>query len=1057
MKKKVVILLSCLLYLSVGLAIAQDKRVSGTVFDETGDPVIGASVLAKGTTIGTATSIEGAFSISVPTQVNTLIISYLGYKTIEVAAGTNLRVTLSPEERVLNEVVVSALGITREKRALGFSATTVTSEDINATGNRSAMNALQGKVPGVEINSASGSPGASTQVVLRGISTLGGSGSIQPLYVVDGVPVSNGVMNDDDLNGGYDFGNRANDINPNDIESMTILKGAAATALYGSRAAGGVIMITTKTGSKSGGKAKVEITSTTSFENPLKLPTFQNEFGQGWYDGDLASNLMENGSWGPRFAGNGQVRPWGFVVDNQQQIKPYVAMKNNVRDFFDTGVTTNNNISISNGDGEKNFYISYGNIMSDGIMPSKSDSYNRNNIAVKGSTKFLKILSASGALNYVRKDSRFVITGQDQSVLDAIWQTPRDINIVDLKDYKNKFNNVENYYTVYSQNPYYVLNEHGTRYGEDRIYGNASLDAQILPWLKATFRAGGDFANSTLKMWRAITINSWGYNDEKGLVYEGGWRTSEINTDFMLDIHKNFDFGLTVDAVLGHNFNQRDARAQYAMVKVLDIPMYYNLSNSSSVPSIYEAISKRRLVGAYASVDLGYKNMLYLNMTARNDWSSTLPLKNKSFFYPGASLSFIFTELLPKNNILTFGKLRAGIAQTGKDADPYMVYPYFIQPNIDNGAISDGYMTQTFPLTGGINGFTLSNLIGNDKLKPELSTEKELGFDLRFLKNRIGLDMAVYNKSTTNLIWQAPIAASTGYTAQTMNLGKITNDGVELSANFVPVETRDFKWEVNVNYTKNNNKLVSLTEGLDQISISGTSSLTLVSRPGYSIGLFYATVPDKDPNGNPIVNAQGLPLFKSEKQIVGSMQNKYRIGGGTTLTYKGLSLRATVDYRNGGLMYSRDAEILYFTGNTPYTTYNDRQPFIIPNSVQKVGDTYVENTTPIAGFANNMNLYYNQQFNAGIGGAYALISKTFFKLRELSISYSLPKSILRKTFIGGVDIALVGTNLFIWTPDSNLFGDPEATTFGNELGAGYGNYGATPSTRSLGFNLKLSF
>jgi len=307
------------------------------------------------------------------------------------------------------------------------------------------------------------------------------------------------------------------------------------------------------------------------------------------------------------------------------------------------------------------------------------------------------------------------------------------------------------------------------------------------------------------------------------------------------------------------------------------------------------------------------------------------------------------------------------------------------------------------------------------------------------------------------MIWQVPIAASTGYTNQTMNLGKLTNNGVELMANFIPVETRDLKWEVTVNYSKNNNKLVSLTEGLDQINMGGTSAMTMVSRPGYPIGLFYATVPAKDDKGHPVVNAQGLPVFEAEKQIVGTAQNKYRIGGGTTLTYKGFSLGATVDYRNGGLVYSRDAEILYFTGNTPFTTYNDRQPFIIPNSVQKVGDTYVENTTPIAGFANNLNLYYNQTYNAGIGGAYSLISKTFFKLRELRIGYSLPNSILRNTFIKGANVALVGSNLFIWTPNSNLFGDPEATTFGNEIAASYGNYGATPSTRNLGFNVKLSF
>jgi TonB-linked SusC/RagA family outer membrane protein len=1039
------------------MATAQTRTISGTVLSgDDGEPLVGASVSVKGKNLGTATNQDGKFVLAnIPVSEKSLIVAYLGYETQEVSIADNLQIVLKLSHTTLDEVVVTALGISREKKSLGYAATTITSDDINATGNRSAINALQGKVPGMEIVSASGAPGASSRVVLRGIATLGGSGSIQPLYVIDGVPVSNGVTNNTDLNNGYDFGNRANDINPNDIESVTVLKGGSATALYGSRATGGAIIIVTKSGAKSKGKAKIDVSSTTTFENTLKLPTFQNEFGQGWYNRDTYYDLMENGSWGPRF--DGKVHPWGFVVDNQQQIKPYVAMQNNVKDFFDVGFTTNNNISISNGDDNKSYYVSYGNISSDGIMPSPSDAYKRNNIALRGTTKFLKIFTSSASLNYVRKDSKFVITGQDQSVLDAVWQTPRDINIVDLKDYNNKFNNVDNYYTIYSQNPYYVLNEHGTKYGEDRIYGNVGLDAAPLSWLTVKFKVGSDIANSTLKAWRAITKSARAdYNNETGSVAEASWRTSELNTDFMLDIHKRFDFDLSLNAILGHNFNQRDARAQATSVQGLDIPFFYNLSNSASQPTIAESISQRRLVGAYANVDLGYKDLVYLNLTARNDWSSTLPADNRSFFYPSASLSFIFSELIEKNDILSFGKIRFGIGQTGKDADPYLIYPSFSQ-----ASITDGYRTQSFPVStasgDGVNGFSVSNLIGNDKLQPEITTEKEIGLDLRFFNSRVNFDVAYYDKTTTDLIWQVPISAATGYTYQTMNLGKITNKGWELAASFVPVETKDLKWEINVNYSKNKNLLVELTNGLEQITLAGTSSVTLVSRPGYPIGLFEATVPATDPDGHIIVNNQGLPTFKDEKEVVGNSQNDFRIGGGTTLTFKGISLRAVVDYRKGGLMYSRDAEILYFTGNTPYTTYNDRQPFIVPNSVQKIGDTYVENTTPVAGFSNNMNLYYNQTYNAGIGGAYSLVDKTFFKLRELSIGYSLPKSLLQQTVLNSVDVALVGTNLFIWTPNSNLFGDPEATTFGNEIGANYGNFGATPSTRSLGFNIKVSF
>jgi TonB-linked SusC/RagA family outer membrane protein len=970
-------------------------------------------------------------------------------KTAEVQATPGMVVRLQSDAEELEEVIVTAIGIKRSEKALGYAAATVGASDITATGNRSAFNALQGKIAGVEITSASGAPGSSTRVIMRGFSSLGGSN--QPLYVVDGVPISNSQIGSSSLNGGMDFGNRANDINPDDIESMTILKGGSATALYGSRAGSGVIIITTKNGSQAKNKPRVDVSSTTSFETPLRLPVMQNEFGQGWYNRDEYYDLQENGSWGPRF--DGEIRKWGFVVDNQQQIKPYSALEDNVKDFFDTGTTLNNSVAISNGDENKSYYLSYGNISSNGIMPTDADSYKRNNIALRGSSKFLNIFTASGSLNYIRKDTKFVPTGQDQSVLDGIWQNARDISIVDMMDYNNKFNNVDNYYTVYAQNPYYVLNEHGTRFNENRIFGNISLDAQINSWLTATFRAGTDVSNSNLKTWRAITDSKRAdYNDEVGRVAEYSYYSSELNTDFLLSANKNFGDDISVNAILGHNMNMRDTRNMSAEVIGLDIPNFYNLANSSATPAVSGTISSRRLVGVYGSLDFGYKNYLFVNLSARNDWSSTLPADNKSFFYPGASLSLIFTELMDKNDILSYGKIRGGIAQTGKDADPYQIYAVLAQTSH-----TDGYRTLEYPLAGGVNGFSVSNLIGNDKLQPEISTDKEIGLDLKFLNNKFGLDVTLYDKTITNLIWTSTIPVTTGFTAQTQNLGKITNKGIEVNVNYTPIKTRDLEWQIFANFSKNSNMLVELTEGLDQISLGGTSSVSFVARPGYELGLFEGTVPATDPQGRVVVDAQGLPVFKDTKEVLGSSQNKFRIGGGTSLSYKGFDIRASFDYRNGGLMYSRTAEMMYFTGNAPQTTYNDRQPFIIPNSVVKVGNNYVENTTPIAGFDHNMNSYYNQTYNAGIGGAYTLIDKTFFKLREVSIAYSLPKDLLKGTFINKVDIALVGNNLFLWTPDSNLFVDPELTTFGNDLEADYGDYGATPSTRSIGFNVKLSF
>jgi len=1053
--RKLTFLLACLLLVGVGLVNAQTKSITGNVFSaDDGQPVIGATIMVKGTTLGTITDVDGKFKINLPGNAKTLVISYVGMKTIEIEAKNGVSIKLESDARQMDEVVVTAIGIKRSQKSLGYSATTVTAEDITATGNRSALNALEGKVPGVEISSASGAPGSSTRVIMRGFSSL--SGNNQPLYVVDGVSIDNGQVGSTSLNGGMDFGNRANDINPDDIESMTILQGGSATALYGSRASSGAIVITTKNGAKSNNKARVDISSTTTFDSPLRLPYMQNEFGQGWYDrGGGLSDLQENGSWGPRF--DGKIRKWGFAVDNQQQIKPYVGLTDNVKDFFETGTTFNNTIAISNGDDNKSYYMSFGNVTADGIMPSKADGFKKNSMKLSGSTKFLKIFTAAASMNYINKEMSFVPTGQQQSVLDGIWQSARDISIVDQKDYNNKFNNVDNYFTIFAQNPYFVLNEHGNKFKENRIFGNASLDAKILPWLTAKFKVGDDVSNSSLKAWRSIVKGTRAaYNDDPGQVLENAYSSSELSTDFQLFINKDFSEDFTFSAVLGHSFNQRDARSQGTTVIGLSTPKFYNLSNSPSTPDVFETISKRRMVGVYGTANVGIKNMLFLNVSARNDWSSTLPASNRSYFYPSFDGSFLFTSLLENKDILSYGKIRASVARTGKDADPYQIYNVLVQT-----AHTDGYRTLNYPLAGGINGFSVSNLIGNPLLKPEIATNVEYGLDLKFFNDRINLSATLYNKSIKDLIWTATLPVTTGYTAQTQNLGEISNKGFEISVSATPIKTRDFEWEVSANFSQNKNLLVSLKSGLDVISLGGTSSIGYVARPGSELGLFECTVPALSPAGQTIVNAQGLPVFKDTKEVVGSSQNKFRIGGGTSLTYKGFKLHATVDYRKGGLMYSRTAEMMYFTGNAQQTTYNDRQPFIIPNSVQAVlvngVTTYVENTVPIAGFTNNLNLYYNQSYNAGIGGAYSLVDKTFFKLREVSLSYSLPKSLLAKTFINSLDLALVGSNLLIWTPNSNTFIDPESTTFGNDMAADFGDYGATPSTRSIGFNIKLGF
>ena len=1057
---KKIFLLLVFFAISLDTLMAQTKEISGKVSSaDDGGLLPGVSVSVKGTTLGTITDMNGEFRIKVPQDTRTLVFTFVGMTTQEVAIDnqTNFNVTLSSANISFDEVIVTAMGIKRTEKSLGYSAGRVSTDDLTATGNSSMMNALQGKIAGVNVSSASGSPGASSRVILRGVSSLGGSN--QPLYVVDGIPINNGMSGSStDLNGGLDFGNRANDINPEDIQEMTILKGGSGSALYGSRAANGVIIITTKKGAASvNGNAKVEFSHSTTLANVLRLPTFQNEFGQGWYDGTLAANLQENGSWGPKF--DGKDRIWGHVIDNQQQFKPYVALKDNVKDFFETGLTQNTSVSIGNSNDRSSFYLSYGNVNDDGIMPGNSDSYKRNTISLRGSSKFGEKINVAGSINYIRKDSRFVPTGQEQSVMDAIWQTPRDISLVDLKDYKNKFNNVDNYYTVFAQNPYYVLNEHGNRFRDNRLYGNISIDYTILPWMTATYRAGSDISNATLKSFRAITLSTRAnFNDEVGRVSESSFSSTELTSDFLLSMTKKItDFDLSV--VLGQTLNQRERRDQTTEVIGLSLPGFYNLSNSAATPSVTEFNSKRRLAGVYATVDLAWKQMLFVNFSGRNDWSSTLAAKNRSFFYPSGSVSFVFSELMKDNSILSFGKIRAGISQTGNDAGPYQVNSIYPQTTL-----SDGYRNLNFPLAGPINGFSLGNRLGNEDLKSELTSEKEIGTDVRFFKNRLGVDFTYYDRSTTDLIFNVTLPASTGYLTQTRNLGKVTNKGIELMVTVVPVKTKDFEWKLSWNFAKNNNKLVELIPGLDQVDLgAGTSSLGYVARPGRPIGLFEGVVAQTTPDGRPVVNSDGLPLSSPAREILGDSNYKYTMGGTTSLTWKGLTLFASLDVRQGGLMYSRTSEMLYFTGNAVQTTDNDRQPFIVPNSVQNIGTTdapeYIENTTPIAGGDGNMNLYYSQTYSAGQFGKLNLIDKSFVKLRELSLSYNLPMKLIPNTPISSIDISVIGRNLLLWTPKSNTFTDPESTTFGDEagLGAGYGEYGAMPTTRSYGFSVRLTF
>ncbi|MFC2100579.1 SusC/RagA family TonB-linked outer membrane protein [Bacteroidota bacterium] len=1060
--RKFIIFLACLLFM--GLQVVQAQRtITGKVTSkEDGSTIPGVTVIVKGTTLGATSDEDGSYEITIPENAKALLFSFVGLKTIEVPIGASnlINVVMEQDVMMIDGVVVTAIGIRKEEKALGYSATSVQSTDLTAARAPSAITSLQGKVAGVNITTASGSPGASTRIISRGLTSL--SGNNQPLFVIDGVPILNTDMSNDDLNGGTDFGNRANDINPEDIASVTVLKGASGTALYGSRAANGVIIITTKKGKSATKKGKgpnISFSSTSMFESTLVLPIYQNDYGQGFFG---EPDLIENTSWGPKF--DEQQHVWGHVVDNSQQIKSYEALENNVKDFFETGQAYTNTVAIANANANSSYYMSYSNINHDGIFPGESDKYKRHNLSFRGSTEVTNGLTASISINYLKKKSSFVPTGQDQSVYDNVMQTPRDISIVDLEDYESKFNTLDNFYGGYTLNPYFLLNEHGNNHNEDRVYGSFTLDYKINSWLTATWRLGTDVANAQSKSWRAIVEfdpngnNNSNSNTDAGRVTEQSFYNRQINSDLLLMFSKQISKDIGFKGTLGHNVNQRDGRYQYAQVIGLDIPGFYDVSNGSGTPDVIDndpgapnRYSKRRLYGVFGSADFSYKNYLYVSIMGRNDWSSTLPEENRDFFYPGANASFVFSEAFPSiQAYIPYGKFRIGWAKAGNDANPYEIHSVFVAGNHE-----DGFTDLNYPLPGGINGFEQSNIIGNPELQPEITTEIEFGFDMRFLKNRLGIDFTYYNRKTTDLIWRTAIPYSSGYTTQVLNLGEIQNKGIEVLLTGTTIKKKNFTWKTFLNYTQNDNTLVSLVEGLDKVSLGGLNRITLVAIPGEELGLIEGNTAARDDQGRIIVDNTGMPVVSEEKEVFGSTQYDYILGVGNDFTYRNLSLNVLFDIRSGGVMYSRTADITYFAGITPATIYNDRQPFIVPNSVMEDPanpGTYIENTTPIT----NDHLYTYWGNGGDLVDEAFMVDKSFVKLRELVLTYKIPGKLLNNTFIQEAYISLIGRNLFIWTPEDNVFIDPEVTTFGNDLEAQYGEFSATPTVRSYGFSIRVA-
>lgn len=626
MKGRIVMML-IYLFFSIGLLTAQDATVQGIVVSsEDNEPVVGASVLVVGTSLGVTTDIDGKFVIqNVPGTAKEIRVSYIGMQSQNMAISKGMmRIVLKIDAQVLDEVVVTAMGISRNKKALGYAATSVKGDEIANSRTVNPMNALQGKVAGVDISTAPG-PGATQNVIIRGASSFGNN---QPLYVVDGVPITNEQnRSGDDLNDQVDFGSGINALNPDDIADMTVLKGAAATALYGSRAANGVVMITTKSGQNTHGKVQVVYDGGYTISRVGRLPDEQTQFGQGWSGMSGGPNLHENGNWGAAY--DGKDRVWGNIVDDEQLVKPYAYLKNRVRDFYDLGRNYKNALSLSGGTERTNYFVSLSQNSVDGVIPTSQDSYNRYTLATRGSHQAGKV-KVSTSINVSAEKTKAVGSGQGASLHRSLYEIANDISIVDLKDYNNKFHNLDNYFTYYGTNPYYVLHENGAVQRKYKFFGKFQLDYDVLKELKATYRFGGDYETSRSDTHIAPTQITEGSNNDGYVTEVAGNYTEkriermQLNHDFMLSYNHNFGEDLSLGVIAGFNANERKYSELSGSVNSIDVPGFYNLTNSRQ-PAVSEQYkSTRRLVGLYMNADLGFRDYLYLTLTARNDWSTTI-------------------------------------------------------------------------------------------------------------------------------------------------------------------------------------------------------------------------------------------------------------------------------------------------------------------------------------------------------------------------------------------------------------------------------------------------
>ncbi len=1038
-------------------AVAQERIIKGLVkSSEDNSTVAGVNIVVKGTTVGTITDVNGNYLLTVPSEAEALIFTFIGMSPKEVLIGeqTEIDVSLDTDVRQLSELVVTAFGLERDKKALGYAVQEVKGDELAKSPTSSVVNNLSGKIAGLQV-STNAVPGGSPEFVLRGFSSVGGNN--QPLVVVDGVPIAQ-TVNSRNLNGSEDatrndgnfnrkqnqqYGGGISEIDPSNIASISVLKGPSAAALYGSRAANGVILITTKSGSGADKGIGVELNFSTTFEKPLVKPKFQNVYGGGsgyltWYsdgwsgtvDGFKGSDGTDE-SWGSPMDGR-LVRHWWSGTATS----PLVPEPDNWEQWWETGKTFNTNVSITGNNDQGSFRFSVGQLKQDGIV--YNNDYYRNNFRLNAAYNFTDKLKVTAAAEYVK-------SGSDNrgfaSSSNFVWHH-RHSNFNQLKNYREYEsvhiqpagdNEPPNWQHTFFSNPYFEQEVLVQPNEKDRFLGNIAIHYQLTDWLSVLARSGTDVWSDT----RIIVdrfARTKGGSFRAGRYSEEVLRNQETNSDFIIKADKQFkDFSLV--AQVGGINRKNYFKSNYARVNELTIDRVYNLGNNAS-PNLNEsAIAESEMNSLFGSVTIGYKNILFLDLTGRNDWSSTLPKQNNSFFYPSAALSVVVSDMIPSvfNSALSFMKLRASWAQVGSDGAPYQLQQVYTPKGLWNGSVPK---------------FSESSQIANSQLKPEITTGIEVGADIRFFNGRLGLDVTYYEQSTKDQILAVDISRSAGYTGRILNAGEITNKGVEISLGGTIIKfANGLTWDASVNFARNKNEVVELAPGLNSLILWTQRGASLEARVGQSYGNLYGNKFARTDDGQ-LIFRNGYPYNLPGQHVIGNITPDWTGGILNSISFKGLTISGLIDIKKGGDIYDMGSSLGRQNGILE-ESLDGREEGVIGLGVKNIGSAESPNYVPndvVASTRTFMTYYSGRQYHEA-----AVMDGSYVKFREASITYRLPGRWFERNFLQSVSISAIGRNLAIFHKNARHI-DPEISSA--DLGF---NSGQLPSTRSIGFSVNVKF